>query len=274
MGLSRQQMSDLQIYTAQDRFLRANLNPFVVFWSAWRNRVLIRRLTERQLSARYRGSMLGLLRTVITPLLMLGLYTFVFGIVLPVKWRLPEEIKSNFALLLFSGLIIYTFFAEVVTRAPSLMLENTAYIKKLVFPLEALVFTSLATASVNALIGLGMMIAFYIAILGSPPITVLLAPVVLLPISLTALGVSWVLASVGVFVRDIGLILNVVIKAFLFWIMLNPITPAVESLRAVLFLGELPHAGIWCLSLVGGLVLNWLGFCWFQATRKAFADVC
>lgn len=284
-------MSDLQIYTAQDRFLRANLNPFVVFLSAWRNRVLIRRLTERQLSARYRGSMLGLLWTVITPLLMLGLYTFVFGVVLLVKWQLPAEAKGNFALLLFSGLIIYTFFAEVVTRAPSLMLENTAYIKKLVFPLEALVFTSLASAAVNALIGLGMLIAFYIAILGSPPLTVLLAPVVLLPISLTALGMSWVLASVGVFMRDIGLILNVVINVFLFfspvfyplssvpeafrfWIMLNPITPAVESLRAVLFLGQLPDAGIWCLSLMGGLVLNWLGFCWFQATRKAFADVC
>src|SRR5262249_43830196 len=155
--------SQLQIYTAQDRFLRANLDPFVVFLSAWRNRVLIRRLTERQLSARYRGSILGLLWTIMTPLLMLGVYTFVFGIVLPVKWILPEGARGNFALLLFSGLIIYTFFAEVVSRAPSLMLENTAYIKKLVFPLEALVYANLSTALVNLLIGLGMVIAFYIA---------------------------------------------------------------------------------------------------------------
>ncbi len=284
-------MSYTQVYIAGERNIRAALNPRLVYSLAWNSRVLIKRLAIRQIAARYRGSMLGILWAIITPLLMLGLYTFVFGVVLPNRWQMPNGAHGNFALILFSGLIVYTFFAEVITRSPTLMLENITYIKKLQFPLEALVWTGLITALFNAGIGLAMLIVFYVALLGLPPLTILLLPLVLLPIGLTCLGLSWVLASIGIFVRDIGLILNVLINAFLFfspifyplssvpeafrfWVELNPVTPAVESVRALLFYGQVPDLGIWGLSLLAGLVLNWAGFCWFQATRKAFADVC
>ena len=104
------------------------------FCSAWENRALILRLAKREIEARYRGSVLGIVWAFLVPLLMVGVYTFVFSMVFEIRWALPPGGQGAFALLLFSGLILFNLFSECVNRAPGLLLEHVTYIKKVVFP--------------------------------------------------------------------------------------------------------------------------------------------
>lgn len=114
--------------------------------SFWRNRGLILALTKREIAGRYRGSFIGMLWTLINPLLMLAVYTFVFGMVFQSRWNVATNSKTEFALVLFVGLLVYNLFAECVNRAPGLILANVNYVKKVVFPLEILPWVALGTA--------------------------------------------------------------------------------------------------------------------------------
>lgn len=264
--------------------------PSAMFRTIWHHRRLIARLAKRELTARYRGSLLGMLWAVINPLLMLGVYTFVFTTVFQARWGTGDSGSPQFALLLFSGLILFTILSDCVSRAPGLLLENASYIKKVVFPLEILPVTVLAVALVNAAIGLVILLLFHLLFLGLPPATVLLLPLVIAPLSLTALGLSWFLASAGVFLRDIRQVVGVCITMLMFlspifypvsavperfrvFIHLNPLTPILEQSKDLLFWGRIPSPVDWGLSMLAAWVIAWLGYVWFTKTRRGFADV-
>lgn len=268
----------------------SGIGPLAPFLAAWHHRTLIRRLTRRELEARYRGSMLGALWMIVTPLLMLAVYTFVFTSIFKARWGAQGGGSLEFALLLFSGLILFTIFAECVTRAPGLMLENVSYIKKVVFPLDILPVINLMVALVNAVVSFVILLVFYLPILGLPPPTTLLMPLVVLPLCLYTIGISWFLASVGVYLRDIRQVVGVLVTLLMFLspifypleavpddlralIDFNPFTPMLEQSKDLLFWGRVPDAGGWLLSLLGGYVFAWLGYAWFVKTRKGFADV-
>jgi len=270
--------------------VRSSYNPFSLFACAWQYRALITRLAKREIDARYRGSILGVIWAFVVPLLMLGVYTFIFSIVFRIRWDVPMEEKGAFALLLFSGLIIFNLFSECVTRAPGLMLENVSYIKKVVFPLEIMPWVSMQVALFNAAVSLGILLVFYLVVHGLPPATVLLLPVVVFPLVLLILGLGWFLASVGVFLRDIKPFVGVLTTMMMFLspifyplsaipeayrglIQLNPLTLVLNSSKSVMFWGQMPHWINWVLYAVVSWVVGWLGFVWFQKTRKGFADV-
>lgn len=265
--------------------LPAVLAPVTV---AWRNRSLLARLTRREIEARYRGSMLGLAWAVATPLLTLAAYTFVFSIVLKVRWGSVD--RGQFALILFAGLLTYGIFSECVNRAPGLILQHHSYVKKFVFPLEILPWVALLGALFNAVVGSAVLLAGYLIVNGSPPLAGLLVPPLLLPLCLLTLGIAWLLASMGVFLRDLGQVVPVLTMVLLFLspvffplsavpephrtlMTFNPVTVAVESVRAVLFFGESPDWRQWSVSLALSSLVCWLGFAWFVNTRKGFADV-
>ena len=273
-------------------YLGDNIHPVAMLRNIWRHRTLIGRLSQRELAARYRGSMLGMVWAVLTPLLLLAVYTFVFRVVFKARWSMGSEEGGNgeFALLLFSGLILFNIFAECINRAPGLMLENISYIKKVVFPLEIIPVVVLLGALVNAGISFIVLAAFYGPVFGWPPLTAVLLPAMVLPLALLSLGLSWFLASAGVFLRDIRQFIGVAVTMLMFLspifypasalpedlrllTLLNPLTPALEQARGVLFWGQLPDAGLWLLSLAYGLAAAWLGYAWFVKTRKGFADV-
>nr|WP_209768585.1 ABC transporter permease [Azospirillum rugosum] len=258
--------------------------------SLWQHRRLILRLAQRDLEARYRGSLLGLVWAVLTPLLMMTVYTFVFTVVFQARWGASTGSKAEFALLLFSGLVLFTIFSECLARAPGLMLENVSYIKKVVFPLEILPAVILLVALANATIGFIILEAFALAVFGLPPLTILLFPLILLPLCLFALGVTWFLSSLGVFLRDIKQMVSVLVTILMFIspifypvsaipeayrpiIQLNPLTLLLEGARDVLFWGTVPNPLEWLLSTAVAYGIAWLGFAWFMKTRKAFADV-
>lgn len=264
--------------------------PTEMVASLWRNRSLIHASTKREVLGRYRGSALGLLWSIFNPVFMLAIYTFVFSAVFKARWNAESESKTEFALVLFAGLIIFNLFAECINRAPSLILTNPNYVKKVVFPLEIMPVVGLMSALYHALISMLVWLVAYLTLFGVPHATVLMVPLVILPFGLFIIGLSWTLASVGVFLRDVSQFIGVVTSMLMFLspifypssalpesyrhlIYFNPLTPVVEMTRDMLYWGKMP--GLQTLAtywLASGLVA-WLGFAWFQKTRKGFADV-
>lgn len=261
------------------------------FFAPWRFRSLLTQFVRREIVGRYRGSMLGIGWAFVTPLLMLGVYTFVFVGVFKSRWPGAEEAGGMaFALRLFAGLMVFNLFAEVVGRAPSLILEQPNLVKKVVFPLELLPFVSLGSALFHLLLGAGILLSGVLLSGQALPATVLLLPIVILPLLPLLLGLGWLLAALGVFVRDIATVVGLGINLLLFlspvfysvdslapkwrpWMLLSPLASTIENLRAVVFTGSAPDWRYWLLALATGTCLSLAGAWVFRNTRNGFADV-
>ena len=265
-------------------------SPLEMFRSIWRSRQLILVATKRDILGRYRGSIFGILWSFLNPLFMLGLYTFIFSEIFKARWSPASESKVEFALVLFIGLIVYTLFAECINRAPSLILANTNYVKKVVFPLEILPFISFLTALFHALISLATWLIAYSFLVGLPHTTILYLPFLLIPYMFFILGCSWAFASAGVFYRDVSQIIGMLTTILMYlspvlypvnaipatyrgWLFINPLTFVIEQVRNVLYWGTPPDFQTLCIFSLLMLTVAWLGFVWFQKTRKGFADV-
>ena len=266
-----------------------SISPRAMLDGLWRHRALIRVFVVREVAGRYRGSFLGLLWSFITPMLMLAVYTFVFSVVFNARWGGGGESRYQFAMVLFAGLIIFNIFAECVAKAPGLVVGNANYVKKVVFPLEILPWVNLGSALFHAGVSLLVLLAA-LAVVDGIPWTVLLLPLVLLPFVLLVMGLSWFLASIGVFVRDVGQFIGTVVTVLLFmspifypisalpgsvarFLFLNPLTFIIEQSRELIIWGRLPNWSGLGLYLLFAAVVAWLGFAWFQKSRKGFADV-
>lgn len=254
------------------------------------HRVLIRRLAAREIVSRYQGSALGVLWLLLAPLLQLLIYTFVFAIVFKAKWDLPEQGRLVFAVVFFSGLIVYNVFAECMNRGPRLILENPNYVKRLVFPLEIMPWVALLSAMFNFAIGLVLLLAIYLIQFGLPPVSALSVPVIVLPLLLMTIGLTYWLAATGVYLRDLAQIvvpltmlmmfvtpifysIDIVPEAFQPFIRLNPISSVLGQLRACLFRGDWPDP-VWLIVATGlGWAVLYAGYAWFEKTKKGFADV-
>jgi lipopolysaccharide transport system permease protein len=269
-------------------------SPLALANGLWFNRELILAMVKREVVGRYRGSVMGLLWSLLTPLLMLVVYTFVFSVVLKARWAsggaAVEESRAHFAIMLFAGLIVHGIFAEVTNRAPSLMLGNVNFVKRVVFPLEILPVVAAGAALFHAAVSLAVLLGAVFVATGSVPWTALLFPLVLVPLLMLTLGVAWVLASLGVFMRDVGQVVGLLTTVLLFlspvffpitavpesfrpWMQINPLTFAIEQSRALLIFGELPAWQDWLVYTAATGVVAWVGYVWFQKTRKGFADV-
>jgi lipopolysaccharide transport system permease protein len=255
-----------------------------------KHRHLIWQMTKREVIGRYRGSILGLMWSFFHPLLMLAVYTFVFYVVFKARWGNHGDNKTEFAMLLFTGLIVYSIFAECTNRAPNLIVSNVNYVKKVVFPLEILPLVSLGSALFHAAVSVGVLLLFYGFVHMSVNWTVILFPILLVPLVFFILGLSWFLASVGVYLRDAGQGIGIVTTLVLFLapifypisaipeiyrslVYINPLTLIVEQARDVLIWGKQPQWSYLGIYLLCSMVFAWLGFTWFQKTRKGFADV-
>ena len=265
--------------------------PAAMFRSVWRNRDLIWQMTRREIAARYRGSIIGLAWSFINPLLMLSVYTFVFSVVFKARWGTGgNESRADFAIILFAGMIVFGIFAEIINRAPAQIVSNANYVKKVVFPLEILSLVSLGSVLFHSMVSLIILLLAQLIINRAIPWTVVLFPLVLLPLLFASLGVAWFLAALGVYIRDIGQITTVLTTVLLFvsavfypvsalpetyqaWLRLNPLVLIIAESRKVLIFGNLPD-WLWLgVSWFMGFAIAFAGFWWFQKTRKGFADV-
>jgi len=259
--------------------------------SLWRNRQLIVQMTKREVVGRYKGSVMGLAWSFFNPVFMLVVYTFVFSMVFKSRWGVGgEESKTQFAVVLFVGMIVHGLFAEVLNRAPGLILSNVNYVKKVVFPLEILPVIAMGATLFHSLISLGVLLTTFALFNGYLHWTAIFTPLVLLPLVILTLGLAWMLASLGVFLRDVGQTIGIITTVMLFlspvfypmtalpeefrpWLMANPLTFIIEQAREVLIWGHLPNwTGLGGYTLVAAAIA-WAGYAWFQKTRKGFADV-
>jgi lipopolysaccharide transport system permease protein len=259
--------------------------------SLWRNRHLIVQMTRREVAGRYKGSAMGLAWSFFNPVFMLTVYTFVFSVIFKSRWGVGgEESKTQFAVVLFVGMIVHGLFAEVLNRAPSLILSNVNYVKKVIFPIEILPVIAMGAALFHSLISVGVLLAAFLLFNGYLHWTVIFTPLVLLPLVILTTGLAWMLTSLGVFLRDVGQTIGIITTVMMFlspvfypvtslpepfrpWLMANPLTFIIEQVREVLIWGHLPNwmgLGLYTLAATG---TAWAGYAWFQKTRKGFADV-
>ena len=200
--------------------------------SLWRNRSLIMASAKRDVLGRYRGSVMGLTWSFFNPLFMLSVYTFVFSVVFKARWGGGSDSKTEFALILFSGLIVFNLFAECINRAPSLVLGNPNYVKKVVYPLEILPVVALLSALFHVLVSLLVWLLAYAIFFGAPHATVLYWPLVIMPFCLLILGLSWALAALGVFLRDVSQFITVITTVMMFLSpIFYPVTAVPENYR-------------------------------------------
>ena len=259
--------------------------------SLWRNRALVMQMTRREVVGRYKGSVMGMAWSFFNPVFMLTVYTFVFSFVFKARWGIGgDESRTQFAVVLFVGMIVHGLFAEVLNRSPGLVLSNVNYVKKVVFPLEILPVISMGAALFHGLASLGVLLVAFFLFNGFANWTVLFAPRVMLPLVMLTLGLAWMFASMGVFLRDVGQTIGIITMVMMFlapvfypitalpekyrpWLMANPLTFIIEQMREVLIWGQMPNwAGLALYTLVATAVA-WAGYAWFQKTRKGFSDV-
>jgi lipopolysaccharide transport system permease protein len=281
-----------RVFNAQRDSARQYANPLKMGRNLWTHRELIRQFIKREVRSRYQGSFLGVLWSFITPLLMLTVYTFVFSIIFKARWgnQLSDSGQAGFALTLFTGLIAFAVFSECMNRAPGLIISSPNYVKKVVFPLEILPVSVLGSALVNSLFSLAILLAANLIVHGVIHWTIIFLPLMYLPLALLCLGLGWFLASLGVFVRDIGQFIGVVVQILFFMtpifypisaipeglrfiLYLNPLTFIVNHFRRVILWGQMPDwSEFLVITILTGVVCI-LGYIWFMKSKKTFADV-
>ncbi|MDO8278099.1 MAG: ABC transporter permease [Burkholderiaceae bacterium] len=253
------------------------------------NAYLILQMTRRDILGRYKGSVLGLGWSMLYPLLLLATYTFVFRLIFKARWPGMEDHPGTFALNIFAGLVLFNLFAEVVGRAPRLVLEQPNLVKRVIFPLEVLPWIGVGGAMFHAALSLVVLLAGVFYLQGVPPLSALAVPLILLCMLPVLLCLGWLLAAFGVFLRDIGQMVAPVLNVLLFltpvlypasslpaalqpWLVVNPLALPIESLRACLLLGQWPHWGALAFYALVWTALAALAAAVFERLRPSFAD--
>lgn len=274
-----------------DPHVSPSTSPLALIRVVILNLQLIFQMTRREVLGRYKGSLFGLIWSFFNPILMLLIYTFVFAVVFKARWGgSSSDSKAEFALILFVGMNVFSIFSDSINQAPSLIVNNSNYVKRVVFPLEILPIVSMGTTLFHVGISLLVLVAGLILVNGFVSSTILFLPFVLAPLIIFTVGLSWFFASIGVFLPDIRQAIGIFTTVLMFlspvfypvsalperfqnWVFLNPLTFIIEQARKVLIFGEPPD---WIGLLIYSLLscsIAWFGYVWFQKTRKGFADV-
>lgn len=254
------------------------------------NRSLTYELTQREVLGRYRGASFGLLWSLISPFLMLLVYTLAFGFIMKGRWPGSSGSTTDFALILFAGLTVHGFFAECFTRAPLLIFNNTGYVKRVVFPLDILVWSMTFSALFHLAMNMVVLLLLFLCVKGVVHPTAALLPLVLIPLVILTVGVGWIVSALGVYLRDIGQIAGVIAAAMLFLssaiipvesvpesyrivFELNPLTFIINQVREVVIWGRMPDwAGLGVYTAIACTIAV-VGHEIFRKLRPGFADV-
>ena len=256
-----------------------------------RNRSLLWQLIKRNIAVRYRGSMLGLVWSFVQPLMMLCVYTFVFSIVLKARWGVDTgDSKGAFAVIMFCGMAVFNIFSEGINSCSTVVIWNPNLVKKVIFPLEILPLAQTISTFILGAVWFILLFLGVVFIYGKISFTMLLFPVVVLPLFLFTLGISYFVASLGVYLRDTAYVVQVVLQVLFFmtpifypiqaipeelrWpLQINPLTILIEESRHVCIYGALPNWNFLGFAFLVSLIVLQLGFAWFNKTKKGFADV-
>ena len=251
---------------------------------------LVLRMTWRDIASRYKGSILGVFWSLILPLLTVALYTFLFSYVFKARWGEENAGLSNYALILFAGLILHGFLSEVLTRSCSVVRAQSNLVKKVVFPLHAIPAVVVLSSAFQMMISLCVLIVMQLFLVGHVTLSAFTLPFLLIPLIFIGLGCAWLLGALGVFLQDMAQIIGLVSSALMFsapilypiqalpefiqpWLFLNPLTFLAGQLRTVLLFGGMPDWSGLLVYFVFSVFVLLLGWWVFARTKKGFADV-
>ena len=268
-------------------FLRLFLKHYV--WPLGQ-RNLIWQFARREVLGRYRGSVLGVSWSVLTPMAMLAVYTLVFRHIFKAKWPGVEDGNLSFALNLFAGLLVFNWAAEFLSRAPRLVAEQPNLVTKVVFPLQVLPWSALLSSFFHVMVSCLVWLAGCLLFGQGVHASWMALPLVFLALVPTLLGLGWALSALGVYFRDLSEIVGLFMGMLLFltpvffplsvlpdflqgWVAFNPLAVPIEALRSIGLMGVWPNFAALVQLFVVGCVLA-LGGAWlFETSRKGFADV-
>jgi lipopolysaccharide transport system permease protein len=260
------------------------------FWSRWwLRRDVFWELTKRDVAGRYSGSFLGLLWSFLNPLLMLGVYTLAFREFLGMRWP-SMATQADFSLMIFAGMIVHTLMAECLIRAPGCIVSNAGLVKRVVFPIAILPCVTIASSFFNALLSMIVLLLFVLASRHALPWTLIYLPVLFVPYAMLLCGVSWLMASLGVFIRDVSQLAGLIATVLMFlspvfypasslhepyrsWLLYNPLTLIIEQTRGIVLFGQPPNWHALALYTLVAALASVLGLAWFRRTQDGFADV-
>lgn len=288
-------MKATSIQTRQNSHFFASLNPLRLFSDLYRNRELLWQFTLRNIHVRHKGSLLGIVWAVVTPLLLMALYTFVFGIIFEGEYGVsPTETSMDFALGIFLGLMLFHLVSETMGAAPALIVGNTNLVKKVIFPLEILPVATVGASLFHFFISLGLLFAGILVWGNGLSAGALWLPVIVFPLILLSLGIAWLVSALGVFFRDLSqampfLTMTLLYSSAIFYsaekaserlpdllwqaLNLNPLIHAIELAREVVLwrvpLDLSPLIYIYAVGVASCLI----GYACFSAMKSSFADV-
>ena len=265
-------------------------DPISPYLALTRHFALVVQMARRDVAGRYRGSFAGLLWSFLNPLLMLAIYTFVFGVIFKSRWNAQTTNQFQYATVLFAGLNVNMLFSECANRATTLIIENTNFVKRVVFPLETLTWAALGSALFHLLISTIVLLVISPFFMGGIHWTVVLFPIVVMCFLPFVAGIVWLLASLGVYLRDLKQMVGIVTMALMFlapilypatsiperWrfaLYFNPLTIIAEASQDVLIWGLLPRWDQLAAYVAIASLFAWFAFAWFERTRRGFADV-
>lgn len=268
------------------------LNIFIAPRLFWRHRGLFAQMLRRNISSRYRGSVLGLVWSFVHPLMMMAVYTFVFGIVFKARWGMEalDENRAAFPLIMFCGLTVFNLFSESLSNSGNLIVNHTSFVKKVVFPLELLPVCTVATAFFFGAAWFSLLLLGACFFLQSLSWTICLLPLTLVPLLLLTTGISFIIAALGVYLRDVPQLVGVTTQVLFFmtpifypvslvpphlrWLLyLNPLTSLVEETRKLFLYGQEPDYLVCLWLFLFSLLVFQIGFVCFNKMKKGFADV-
>lgn len=262
-------------------------NPLCILANLFARRLLLIQLVKRDVLLRYRGAMFGVLWIFLSPLIMLAIFAFVFGHIFPSRWPQTNG-GAPFWILLYGGLIAFNLFAETVSRSPTAVRSYPSYVKKIIFPVEILPVVPLGASLVHVVFNLFILVVV-LAATGFLHVTILLYPLLLLPLLFFSLGLAWFLAAWGVFIKDMTQIVPVFVQMLLFLspvfypvsalpqriqplYLHNPMGAVIEACRAAILGNAIPWSA-WLWALGFSILAFVLGHAFFRHSREEFADV-
>jgi lipopolysaccharide transport system permease protein len=269
---------------------RAAFSPWQVFARLARHKRLLVQFARREVERRYKGAVLGIFWSLLTPMLMLGVYWVVFGLILGGSYGHPGETKAEFVLALFCSLLLWDLVASSTNGAPGLMLASPNLVTKVVFPLEIIPVASVGSALVHLAIGFIPLLLLELVLLGHIPLSALSLPFVVLPIAFYVVGITYTLSALGVFLRDLSSLMPPLVTAAMFMSALffpissvpiqvrclvaaNPIALLLEQGRNALVFGQPANPVFLLTQTVFALIALALGHALFCKLKPAFADV-
>ena len=257
----------------------------------WQRRDLIAILSRREIDLKYKGTGLGVTWAVISLSLQLLIYTFVFGFIFNTRWNVESGNGiAGYAVILFAGLVSFSVFSETISRAGTSISSASYLVKKVLFPIELLPVATLIAALFHAAVGLVLIVLVSILKFQAPEWTLILLPIVIIPLVLFTLGVAWIVAALGVFIKDMQFItslftqllffsspiiypLDIIPDRFQWVILLNPLSHCVEMFRQVVLFGEVPDVFSWLVLTIFCTFIASIGFYLFVGMKREFADV-